>query len=107
MKHVDQSVKSIETWSVVLSFLKMSPKPAVTFFSAPYSNRSRWLVFLERRIQALPFIWQNMISEDERCLRIYGGKPPQNNNNHIKLAKIYNNMVTVVMRLSLFKAVLK
>ena len=31
MKLVDQSLKSIETWSVVLSFLKMSPKPAVTF----------------------------------------------------------------------------
>ena len=46
------------------------------------------------------------ISEDERCLRIYGGKPGQNNNNHIKLAKIYNNMATVSMRLSLSKAVL-
>ena len=41
MKLVDRSVKGIETWSVVLSFLKMSPKPAVTFFSAPHSNRSR------------------------------------------------------------------
>ena len=45
MKLVDQSLKSIETWNVVLSFLQMSPKPAVTFFSAPYANRSRWLVF--------------------------------------------------------------
>ena len=41
MKPVDQSLKSIKTWNVVLSFLKMSPKPAVTFFSAPYANRSR------------------------------------------------------------------
>ena len=41
MKLVDQSLKSIETWNVVLSFLKMSPKPAVTFFSAPYANRPR------------------------------------------------------------------
>ena len=54
------------------------------------------------------FFWQNKISdnEDERCLRIYRGKPGQNNNNHMKLAKIYNNMATVFMRLSLFKAVL-
>ena len=41
MKFVDQSLKSIETWKVVLSFLKMSPKPVVTFFSAPYANRPR------------------------------------------------------------------
>ena len=41
MKLVDQSLKSIETWKVVLSFLKMSPKPAVTFFSAAYANRPR------------------------------------------------------------------
>ena len=32
MKLVDQSLQSIETWHVVLSFLQMSPKPAVTFF---------------------------------------------------------------------------
>ena len=31
MKLVEQSPKSIETWNVVLLFLKMSPKPAVTF----------------------------------------------------------------------------
>ena len=41
MKLVDQSLKSIETWNVVLSFLQMSPKPAVTFFSAHYANQSR------------------------------------------------------------------
>ena len=41
MKLVDQSLQSIETWNVVLSVLQMSPKPAVTFFSAPYANRSR------------------------------------------------------------------
>ena len=40
MKLVDQSLKSIETWNVVLSFLQMSPKPALTFSSAPYANRS-------------------------------------------------------------------
>ena len=45
MKLVDQSLESIETWSVVLSFLKMSPKPPVIFFSASYSNRPRRLVF--------------------------------------------------------------
>ena len=45
MKLVDQSLKRIETWSVALSFLKRSPKNAVTFFSAPYSNRSRRFVF--------------------------------------------------------------
>ena len=38
MKLVDQSLKSIETWNVALSFLQMSPKPAVTFFSAPYAT---------------------------------------------------------------------
>ena len=41
MKLVDQSLKSTETWNVVLSSLQMSRKPAVTFFSAPYANRSR------------------------------------------------------------------
>ena len=54
----------------------------------------------------MPFIWQKKISEDERCLRIYRGKPGQHNNNYIKLATIYNNMVAVFMRLSLFEAVL-
>ena len=44
-KLVDQSLKSIETCNVVLSFLKMCPKPAVTFFSAPDANRPRCLVF--------------------------------------------------------------
>ena len=38
MKLFDQSLKSIETSNLVLSFLKMSLKLAVTFFSAPYSN---------------------------------------------------------------------
>ena len=41
MKLVDQSLKSIETWNVVLSFLQMSPNPTVTFFSAHFANRSR------------------------------------------------------------------
>ena len=41
IKLVDQSVKSIETLSVILPFLKMNPKPAVKCVSAPYSNRSR------------------------------------------------------------------
>ena len=45
MKLVDQSLKSIETWNVVLSFLQMNPKPAATFFSAHFANRSRRLVF--------------------------------------------------------------
>ena len=40
IKLVDQSLKSIETWSVVLLFLKMSPDPAVTFVSTSYFNRS-------------------------------------------------------------------
>ena len=40
IKLVDQSLKSIETWSVVLLFLKMSPNPAVTFLSTSYFNRS-------------------------------------------------------------------
>ena len=40
IKLVDQSLKSIETWSVVLLFLKMSPNPAVTFLSTSCFNRS-------------------------------------------------------------------
>ena len=33
-------LKALELASVVLSFLKMSPNPAVTFLSTSYSNRS-------------------------------------------------------------------